>query len=1090
MSLVLAWMGCARGADLPSFDFTSAAGLNGWTAAHDLATLQASADGMICNITGGDPFLSGPAADYPVGTPLWLKLRLLSDAGGVCQIFYYKKGGGATESASVRLAVPAGTWVTGRVPLPALGAAWVLRIDPPGVTGRAVLRSIAFEVRNTLPDFDLSTVPDSSAWAAQHDISTLAPTLDGLDATITAGDPYFAGPARDYPSGTPLWMLVRIRSDQGGMAQVFYYDTGPTEDNSVHFAVPAGTWADVKVPVPALGAGYRLRFDPPGNQGHCVVSRIRFLERPIPQAPAWPKPGLADAGASPLVLRSGAIEVRHNPRAWGAYEVRVDGRVMGGGNTNAILGYAVGNVTRWIQCQPVRAEDLVSGTIDGGWSLRATIRDADGGTWTAEQLWRSAPEGFVDVETRISVDRDRNLLYFPAMNLLAGIGSYGTNKHQALLPGVEYLENEPSSSEADLTGAAAKRQVPDSLKITIPLMAVEHDGRYIGLSWVPDPRWCAVFDSPDRIFKSGGHLMGLMVPGSDGSNREEGNLLPYGPETLVPGQPLVLHASVIGGVGASTMPAVQAWVHRYGLPGQPDIGRTTDSYWRLAAKGWLDSGIREDVLYRHALWTGFNPQPAADASVWMDWLASQIADAPLQQRLRTAAQGARGQVAASGWNFSGVGHVRFPVASLIYGSVAENALQARAQARAALDRFQSDGTVLYQASAGGLDYGSTHWEKTANGFTAAVLAPLLEQASSTVDRPTLDKAVAILHALERYRYSVPRGAQTWEIPLHTPDIMGSAYLAKAYTLGYEWTGDTNLLENAKYWAWTGVPFVYLVPPVQARVGVYSTIPVLGASGWTAPVWIGLPVQWCGLVYADAIRRLSQHDPSGPWNTIAEGIVRAGVQHTWTETDTNRVGLLPDSYVLRAQLSDGPAINPATLLASASFQLGGSPIYTHRSFPRYGLGVDAPGAIDSVQETASGITFRFRSWSAGGSYVMIAGLRSTPAVYLDGQRQSLGAPHSYRSADGWLILKIPGDALVRLDYTAQAALQIQPVPGSRSVRLAWPSAATNFQLEWADHPLAPVTWRAWGSPPTPSGTQFLLTNNADGAERYFRLRSIP
>ena len=58
-----------------------------------------------------------------------------------------------------------------------------------------------------------------------------------------------------------------------------------------------------------------------------------------------------------------------------------------------------------------------------------------------------------------------------------------------------------------------------------------------------------------------------------------------------------------------------------------------------------------------------------------------------------------------------------------------------------------------------------------------------------------------------------------------------------------------------------MPFVYLTPPNNKPVGAYSTIPVFGATQFVAPLWIGLPVQWCGLVYGNAIRRFARHDPS-------------------------------------------------------------------------------------------------------------------------------------------------------------------------------------------------------------------------------------
>ena len=38
----------------------------------------------------------------------------------------------------------------------------------------------------------------------------------------------------------------------------------------------------------------------------------------------------------------------------------------------------------------------------------------------------------------------------------------------------------------------------------------------------------ALFDSPDRIFNSDGHAMGIVFPGSKPAEREDGALLPYG----------------------------------------------------------------------------------------------------------------------------------------------------------------------------------------------------------------------------------------------------------------------------------------------------------------------------------------------------------------------------------------------------------------------------------------------------------------------------------------------------------------------------------------------------------------------------------
>ena len=107
--------------------------------------------GCWSEISGGDPYTIGPQRDYPAGVPLWLRLKLLSSAGGSCQVFYFSNV--ATEAASVRFTVPAGQWTEGRVAVPALGPGYRMRVDPPGTTGTATLASLRFEARERLSRF-------------------------------------------------------------------------------------------------------------------------------------------------------------------------------------------------------------------------------------------------------------------------------------------------------------------------------------------------------------------------------------------------------------------------------------------------------------------------------------------------------------------------------------------------------------------------------------------------------------------------------------------------------------------------------------------------------------------------------------------------------------------------------------------------------------------------------------------------------------------------------------------------------------------------------------------------------------------------
>lgn len=863
-----------------------------------------------------------------------------------------------------------------------------------------------------LPSFDFTAPTAARDWGAPHHITALAPTPEGLRVSLGGPDPYFFGPARDYPEDRPLWLRLKLKSDQGGTCQVFYFRDAPTEEQSVRFSVPAGAWFEASAPLPPLGRRYRLRIDPPGDAGTCTLQRLWFEERPRLVAPPWPRPQPPEVGADALSVRSGDLELLHGRDSLGTFRVSIGDRPMAVGNPAARIGYAWGGELRWVSPATAARDGTTVRRTGEGLAVRAEFSDPDGARWEVRQEFKPGAPGTIAVDARVSVDQDREVVYLPMFTLLPGVGSFGTNKTQALLPGVEYLENEPSSSEADVIGPGARRQVPDTLKLTLPLMALAADGRYLGLVWEPRPEFCALFDSPDRLFDSGGHVLGLLFPGSDGTNREEGNLLPYAPARLRSRQPLELRATLIGGAGQTVVPAVQQYVRLRGLPELPTPAPAARDVFRLAAHGWLDSAIRVGNRFRHAA-PNFEPQPAADAAMWMRWLAGRVDDSLLATRLRDTAAAAIGEVPPPHYNTALVGHVRWPLPALVFGHVAENAAQAAARARGLLGRFQPDGSVLYQPAPDRPDFGRTHWAREANGLTASVVVDLLQAAAFAGERDLIDDALRRLRALDKFRDTVPRGAQTWEIPLHTPDILAAAHLVQAYTLGYELTGEPNFLAAARDWAWTGVPFVYLVPPTDAPIGLYATIPVLGATHWRAPLWIGLPVQWCGLVYAEALQALAAHDPDGPWKHLADGIVLSGVQQTYPRNDAKNQGLLPDSFNLRAQSRNPANINPATLLAPAVTTFGEAKAYQFRAFRRHGWLVHAPGELHRVVERPDGIRFQLRSWLTQPGYLLINGLDATPQVNLNGRPLELTEPHQHDPQHRRIVLQVRDGDLVEL-----------------------------------------------------------------------------
>ncbi len=94
--------------------------------------------------------------------------------------------------------------------------------------------------------------------------------------------------------------------------------------------------------------------------------------------------------------------------------------------------------------------------------------------------------------------------------------------------------------------------------------------------------------------------------------------------------------------------------------------------------------------------------------------------------------------------------------------------------------------------------------------------------------------------------------------------------------------------------------------------LYATPPVYGATNWTRPNWIGMPVQWVGYVYAYALAKLAPHDDSFDWNHLARGILISAEQQQYP--DGAYAGCLPDAIELATQSRRPWTINPCSLVS--------------------------------------------------------------------------------------------------------------------------------------------------------------------------------
>jgi hypothetical protein len=287
-------------------------------------------------------------------------------------------------------------------------------------------------------------------------------------------------------------------------------------------------------------------------------------------------------------------------------------------------------------------------------------------------------------------------------------------------------------------------------------MALCAKERYVGLIWEQHSNFAACFDSPDRLFNSGAHLMGLLVPGSNGTDRDEGSLLPYGGQLLSANQPLILRAVIIGGSGHGVVPAIQQFVALRGLPMVPSQARP-GRIPRSAASGWLTRSAKATLS--SCTWPGSVLSERLTRPC--GWIAcGNVRDGELASRLSTAAKARSGGAASE--PPAGIGHIRYPAPPLCLHKPKRQTYQTPFA-----QRFQPDGTVTEAAQV---------------RIMAASLCvtPRLDRAGRVVAaRSSVFRATRAIAAglkqpgLDQYQNTVPRGAHLGDSVAHARHSTGA-----------------------------------------------------------------------------------------------------------------------------------------------------------------------------------------------------------------------------------------------------------------------------------------------------------------------------
>ena len=727
-----------------------------------------------------------------------------------------------------------------------------------------------------------------SGWEAAHDCRIEA-AAGALKVTSTGNDPYIMSPPIKVEG--PVTLRLRMKSNSAGAGRVFWEtDKAPhfAEERAAGFDIKHdGQWHEYAAPLEASGAVVRLRLDPGTAPGAIEIERME-LERvrmhplellALEQAPGKLLLDIRNHSDEGLDLDVGGqrftVEARKDRRvsildtAAHPFESRtivIQPRGLPPINRTIFL-YRPQIERAWLELKTddltVRiAPDGSGARLEAGGTVVAVIAPLVGRDGSALPLRTSPQEpgivlsgdgvkATIDIkgsEVNVAIESDKPV-EGPVVRAQGGMEA-------GVFAGLEYLgKGERSSSDLDIETPERLRYLPDPMKVTMPLMACLTDRGATAVTW-KDMTLQPCFAAPNFFDGAADHRMALR-----GTRIE---------------------ATIFVRRGLRIEDAILWAVQKRGLPPLPSPPRSPEAQAKLCLDG-INGPIKGEGGWGHCAEPTWKRQPFVDiaSTIWR-----MTGQAPALPKLVPNGS-----------------HIRNDSIYFATGRAAEWLAMRGGEAKRMLAAQKEDGSFRYTGK-----YQRGHFEDTASGHCAGPAATLLEFAYDTGDAAARDAGLKTLDYMKRF--TVPRGAQIWELSLHTPDILASARLVHAYVRGYQLTGKAEYLAEARRWAISGLPFVY---QWSARpVMLYATTPVFGATNWQAPNWIGLPVQWCGEVYAYTLTMLAPYDKTLDWAKLARGILVSAQEQQ--APDGPFIGCLPDSFTLDAQRRNGPFINPAGIVS--------------------------------------------------------------------------------------------------------------------------------------------------------------------------------
>ena len=793
-------------------------------------------------------------------------------------------------------------------------------------------------------------VAGASQWKALNQ-TTFSPLNETLQVESQGHDPYILMPPIEKPKAGSFEFRIRMKNTMSPVAELFWMTTkqpNPCPENAVHFGFIQGNeWYTYSAEFTTADPLTHIRFDPGTSAGVAEIAWVELYDvvhseesaNPTP----WVDPKWADKVSEWKTISSGNIKINFDAGGTGALVLMGDKPI---GEIYPLAHWNPGLPLGGIKQIPIFNEDQTESvqrpafwTIGGLFPMKFSSASASTIAFTIPEVEGSLRLNLQNGELHFDLTANTKI-FGPVFR------PYG-EMQQALLNGVEYLEKgEHSSSTADIETNEYHRFAPSLWDITWQFMSVVTDHAAFGLVW-NNPDMQAVFATPDSIFGDPTkHYLGLQGQQLAGTLKIA---------------PLKDNHNALTDLDTLILWALQKCG---GVPDLPKRPRNDEEQRLLNLAAFEKSCIvgANNSGWRHAA------IPNSEQDSFPVLFGSDFVSAYWQLTGKLPTTDKRKLT------FGG-GHLPNP-ASFFLMEQADDFRVWQSNESAKIRREQRpDGSFPYKGK-----YLKGHWEDTASGHCGNALYRLLYTYQILGEPAALEAALKGLEFANKY--TVPRGAQVWELSLHTPDIMGASRMCMANVWAFEATGNQKYLDQARRWAITGLPFVYLWErkPLAGKddpVMLYATTPVFGATNWAVPNWIGLPVQWCGLDYGEACFMLSKHDQTLDWKKIAEGILITAERMQYSKGPS--IGLLPDSFNIIMQKQQPADISPSVLVQQRR-RLQGKPA-------SLGVAVSADAKLRVVSPYKTTIDNK-----DGRNVITIEGVPGVPYQYIvNGQEVKNGPP---------------------------------------------------------------------------------------------------